>query len=647
MSDRSTLVVGTAGHIDHGKSRLVLALTGTDPDRLPEERARGMTIDLGFAHARWEDCDISFVDVPGHERFIRNMVAGATGVDVALLVVAADDSVMPQTREHAELLALLGVERCVLVLTKMDLVDDEWADEVQAEAETLLAALDLAPLACVRTSAETGAGLAELRATLLHVARASKQPRAPYRWFRLPIDRAFVVPGRGTVVTGSVAHGQIQRDVELELWPGPRAVRVRDLQTHYDARETTSGRMRLAVNLAGVAHDEVARGCELASPGYLVASNTLEVYLTRLRMPGKLPKQNIRLRLHVATSDVLAELRLAQKPDSEQCARVFGQLKVAQPIVATWRQHFILRDESAKRTLGGGFVLRPVARRWTHRRPPDPAGLQVLLDGTSRERTEEVVQYSAWKPPSAAWLAALAGLSDADEGTRMLRSLLDRKVICELETASQRLQVHVTHLNGLISDLQRRLATHLTANPRAAGVPRSEWPQWMPRACPPRFRVALADWFLQHEHVVLAEEHIVPPGHSGALPPSDQALLDEALREFHAGAFQPPDISELRCRTPKNDKRLRELVDLAITRGRLVRIADGIWLEQRRWEELVQAVTTALRNRGPLTVAEIRTLLNSSRKFVVPIVERLDAAGITRRQGDQRVPGPHAPPAAN
>jgi len=644
MPENRTLVIGTAGHIDHGKSRLVRALTGTDPDRLPEEKARGMTIDLGFAHSRTEDCDLSFVDVPGHERFIRNMVAGATGVDVALLVVAADDSVMPQTREHAEVLSLLGVERCVLVLTKMDLVDDEWADQVEEEARALLATHGLGPLACVRTSAQTGRGLDDVRRVLVDLARDPQQARAPYRWFRMPIDRAFVVAGRGTVATGSVAHGAVRRDDELELWPAGKRVRARDIQIHNDEREAASGRLRLGVNLAGIAVEEVRRGQELATPGYLRPTTCLEAWLTTLRMPGKTRRQTLRLRLHVATSDVLAELRLAEKPAADVCRGV-AQLKTAEPIVATWGQHFILRDESATRTLGGGRVLRPTVRRWTARHPPQAEAWPILCAGGPRERLEEVIRAAGWQGLGEARLAAEAGVADAEEVARMCRSLLDKGVLRQLETASQRLLVHASHLTTLGADLERRLKAFLEANPRVPGVPRSEWTGWMPRVCPERFRAALAEWFVTQGVVALAGDRIVPRGHKDALSPADQTLLDEMLAEFEAGAFQPPELATLRCRTPRNEKRLRELIDLALARGQLVRIADGLWLHARRWEELVTRVAQVLRGGKPITVAEIRTLLNSSRKFVVPIVERLDAAGVTRRQGDLRVLGPKAPPA--
>ena len=641
--ERPTLVVGTAGHIDHGKSRLVLALTGTDPDRLPEEQARGMTIDIGFAHAEHEGCILSFVDVPGHERFIRNMVAGATGVDVAMLVVAADDSVMPQTREHAEVLSLLGLDRCVLVLTKMDLVDEEWADQVEEEARELLTSLGLQPLACVRTSAETKRGLDDLRRVLRSIALDPQRPRALYRWFRMPIDRAFVVAGRGTVATGSVSHGALARDAELELWPAGTTVRVRDMETHGDERQAASGRTRLGVNLAGLSLEDVRRGYELATPGYLRPTHFLDVWLAHLRMPGKERRQTLRLRLHVATSDVLAELRLLAKPDADVSRGVFGQLHVAEPIVATWGQRFILRDESASRTLGGGRVLRPTARRWTARHPGHETGLRTLHEGQPKERLAEIIRDSEWQVLIESRLAAEAGLADAEEAGRACRSLLDKGVLGQLETASQRMLVHSSHLTALGEDLNRRLREYLEANPRVPGVPRSEWPGWMPRACPERSRAALAEWFIASGQVLQSGDRVVPPGHSDALSPADQALFDELLKEFDAGAFQPPELETLRCRTPRNEKRLRELIELALARGQLVRIADGLWLHTRRWDELVKRMMEALREGAKLTVSDIRVLLGSTRKYVVPIAERLDAAGITRRAGDFRTLGPKAP----
>ena len=643
MSGEIQIVIGTAGHIDHGKSRLVMALTGTDPDRLPEEKERGMTIDLGFAHLRVSNCSVWLVDVPGHERFIRNMVAGATGVDAALLVVAADDSVMPQTREHVEVLAMLGVSRCIVAVTKIDLVDAELAELVEAEARELLGCYEIEPVAVVHTSAKDGRGIDELRQALLNVATTkADKDSAPYSWFRLPIDRTFNIPGRGTVVTGSVAHGSVQVEDELELWPVGRTVRVRDLQAHHEATANAMGRMRLAINLASLSLDEVQRGCELASPGYLEPTQRMEVRIAAMRMPGKTVRKLIRLRLHIATSEVLAELRLLDEPAGLEIRGQYGQLRLREPIVASWGQRFILRDESGSRTLGGGVVLRPVARPWTSRRPAQRDGLNTLHEGVGKARLEEVVRANEWAACPPALLATRAGLPDERRATALCDSLVAAGRIVRLQLAASRTHVHMSHIDSVADGVAKRLATFLADNPRSPGVPRGEWPGWMPRACLAKWRPVLADWLIDNERVALAGGFVVPLGHAGAMSPQDQQLLDAVLGELHEAAFQPPAIKSLACVTDKNRKRADELVDLAAARGQLVRLADGIWLHGEHWQEAVRLVSEATRDGQGVTVAQIRTLLDSSRKYVVPIAELLDAEGITRRAGDERFRGPKA-----
>ena len=645
MSEKAQLVVGTAGHIDHGKSRLVQALSGVDPDRLPEEKARGMTIDLGFAHTPIDDCDIWFVDVPGHERFIRNMVAGASGVDVALLVVAADDSVMPQTREHAEVLSLLGIERVVVALTKMDLVDDDWAEAVEEEVRELLSGFHLTPLHFVRTSAESGRGLDDLRRVLAELARGRAAQSGPaYSWFRLPIDRVFSVPGRGTVVTGSVAHGALRAEDELELWPEGRRVRVRDLQTHHAGVAAVAGRMRLAANLAGVPLAEVARGCELATPGYLEPTRCADVLLSSFRMPGKTIRRRPRVRLHIATNETLAELRLIEKPAERGVRDVAAQLLTADAIVATHGQRFILRDESGVRTLGGGVVLRPISKPWSTRRPADEEGLRTLRDGVPKQRLEQAIRALQWNACGDAPLASRAGLADADVVTKLARQLGVEGRVRTLIDASPPVRVHAAHIEDLVEGISARLRGFLEENPRSAGVGRGAWPGWMPRACSDRVRAALAEHLIERGHFSVVDGHVVPKGHSGAMSGEDDKLYTALLDEYYEGAFQPPALASLRCRSAKNEPRLRELIRLALTRGALVRIAEGMWLHERRWDELTRLIAdAALKNSEGLSVSEIRTLLDSSRKYVVPIVEQLDAAGVTRRVGDRRVPGVNAP----
>ena len=640
------LIVGTAGHIDHGKSRLVWSLTGTDPDRLPEEKARGMTLDLGFGHARVTDADIWFVDVPGHERFVRNMVAGATGVDAAMLVVAADDSVMPQTREHAELLALLGVERCLVVLTKMDLVDDEWAAQVELEVDELLENVGLRAWAHVRTSAADGRGLDELRAVLARLAaeRAAQTQRDAARWFRLSVDRSFHVAGRGVVVTGSVAHGAVAKDEELELLPEGRRVRVRGLQSHKEDRLAVAGRLRLALNLAGVELSEAHRGCELATPGYLEPTQRLDVHLAWLRLPKRARAGRLSVRIHLATDELTGSLRLAEAPGPEVgvVRGAFGQLRAQRPLVAAWGQRFVLRDVGGTRTLGGGVVVNPMARTWTTRAPVTPESLERLRSGDTRTRLLESITRSGWVDAGNERLAGRVGLPGGDEVQRVLGQLTGGQHVVNWSAGGVRLLAATSLLQRVEEELVARLTAHLRANPHLPGVPRGEWTQWMPRACPARWRAALSDWLLTREALIDSRGFVTPRAHSGALPPDDQALLDQILAEMHAGGMQPPAADALACRTPRNARRIAALVELATARGELVRIAPGYWLHAAIHREVLARVRAALQERETLTVADLRDLLSSTRKYVVPFAEHLDATGVTRRDGDLRRAGPRA-----
>jgi selenocysteine-specific elongation factor len=483
-----------------------------------------------------------------------------------------------------------------------------------------------------------------MRTALAELARSGKgEQGADYRWFRLPIDRAFNIAGRGTVVTGSVSHGGVQADDELELWPSGRRVRAREMQTHHEGAAAAAGRMRLALNLAGVSLEEVGRGCELATPGYLETTRTMDVRVTSVRMPGKALRKNIRLRLHIATSEVLAELRLMEAPTEPTVRDVFAQLRLAEPIVAAWGQRFILRDESGSRTLGGGTVLRPVSRPWTGKRPAHVDGLRTLVEGAAKQRLEEVIRDNVWRACSDELLATRAGLGTADRARARCQQLLDEDAIKAITVASTPVYIHESHLTALAENVVSRLGKHLEEHPRLPGVPRNEWPGWMPRACSDKLRPALADWLVEQGCVALADGFIVPPGHAGAMSADDQQLLDAICDEIKAGAFQPPSVKALSCVSGKNTKRAKELIDLAGVKGMLIRINGEIWLHADCWERMVELVTGAIRESGGVSVSDIRTLVNSSRKYVVPFAESLDAAGITRRVGDKRVLGPNAP----
>ncbi len=511
----------------------------------------------------------------------------------------------------------------------------------------------------MHTSVQNGAGLDALRELLERLAaRSDPTPggpaHEPAKWFRMPIDRAFGVAGRGAVVTGSVAHGSVQREDELELWPAGRRVRVRDLQSHNEGRAAANGRMRLALNLTGAALADLYRGCELATPGYLAEGRCHAVRVTRFRMPGSTRRQRVRVRLHTATTETRAELRLLRKPEGDAVRGELAQLITLSPIVAALGQRFILRDDGGARTLGGGALLLTPDRPWRAARPPDPAAL-ALLDGgdvaastvaaeRAAQRVEVLSRLRGWEVLAPARIATQAGLPDAGSAQRCVANLIAQRRLIVLDAPGGGAAIHIDTLKAAADAVTPRLAEHLRQNPRLPGVNRSEWPGWMPRACPARLRPALAEWLLGSGAVALRSGYVVPRGHAGAISPEDQNLLDAVLAEFRAAAYQPPEFAALSTRTAKNDKRLRQLIDLATAHGQLVRIEDGVWLHGDLWRDLSRSVAAAVRARGPLSVADVRELTNSTRKYVVPLLERLDAAGITRRLGDKRVLGPKAPP---
>ncbi len=644
----ATLLVCVAGHIDHGKSRLVERLTGEHPDRLPEERRRGMTIELGFAAFEHEHARVFLVDAPGHERFIRTMAAGASGVDAALLVVAADDGVMPQTREHAEVLRLMGVRRCVVAINKSDLVDQARIDDVADAAQELVSKIGMQPVAAVATSAEIGTGCDELRATL--VALASPAPAQPdasqaaspsYHWFRLPIDRVFHTPGRGVVVTGSAQHGATEVGDELDLHPAGIRVRVRTLQTRKHDADRSDGRIRLAVNLAGVKRADVSRGDELMTPGCATPTRRIDVRLEWLRPAGKRVRRQPRLRLHHGTRELLCQARLDPdaSPDAPDLWRdVFAQLVLAEPIVAAWGQRIVLRDESAQRTLGGGLILRPNALPWTARRAALLTTLPVLDRGAPHERLLEVLRAAEWTPTPSPLLATRAGLPDAAAADAALAELVAQHRVIELgRRGGARTYVHSDVFTAFEADLLRRLRERVHREPATLGVPRGEWARWLPRACPAGLRDSLTAALLQRGQISLYRDHYLPSDvRRDDLPEADRQMLDRVLNELSQAAFQPPPVTELATRMQLRVGRLQKLLAWAAARDEARELTPDLYLAADRWREAVERVTGAIRAEGPLTVAQIRTLLGSSRKYVVPLVEALDATAHTRRTGDRR-----------
>lgn len=627
-------ILGTAGHIDHGKTSLVRALTGTDTDRLPEERRRGMTIELGFAGMTIGDTQFGVVDVPGHERFVRTMVAGATGIDMAILVVAADDSVMPQTIEHIQILDLLGVRRAVVALTKIDVVDKSLVELVAEELGELLSATSLAGAPICPVSSLTGEGLDYLKETILRISQDIPVV-APAPPFRMAVDRVFIVQGRGTVVTGSVLRGVVHSGDALEVWPGGKTCRVRDLQSHGSAGSELARGQRAALNLGGVDREEVERGAELATPGYLTPSKILDVQVRTLSSGAHAIRSSSRVRLEMGTREIPVRIILHESKELGPGEAAYAQLRAGEPLTSVYGQRFILRDESATRTVGGGVVLRPIGIRKRGHEQADIDALKRLETGTPSQRVLEVLRISGFSEPSELQICAQGGIE--------LQDILP--IIQELRSSRQYVQVPGATsyvVPATLDDLGLRLKSwlerHHRAHPELPGRPVEAVVGWLERVAKNRaLGRPLLEYYQSTKTIKLVGRFVCLPAFAPEISPADEKLLSALVAQINAGGFQPPTPAEFAQQQAVDRKRLQRLLVLAVAHGDLVNIDGSIYLHHEREKELRRIVAELVSREKGVTVAQIRAALQSSRKFVVPFVEYLDRAGFTTRNGDLRV----------
>jgi selenocysteine-specific elongation factor len=633
-----TVVVGTAGHIDHGKSTLVTALTGTDPDRLKEEKARGITIELGFAHAAVaEDVMASFVDVPGHERFVRAMLAGAGGIDVVMLVVAADESVMPQTREHFDICRLLDVRRGLVAVTKIDAAEPGLADLVAAEVAELVAGsfMDGAPI--VPVSARTGEGLALLRATIAEVARdLPTRPRDGV--LRLPVDRAFTLRGFGTVVTGTLVSGSISVDDEVVLLPGDRRVKVRGLHVHGGPRATVGAGERVAVNLAGVEVADVARGSVVTTPGALAATRRADVRLTLL--PDIALKHGARVRVHQGTAEVLARVAVAGDAGAiEAGGDADVRLRFETPAVLTRGDRLILRRYSPPATIGGGTVLDPRPPRPGVRTPRGVARMAALrprADTDADRRSAATVLVAA---------AGTHGLTIGEIGQRLGLPLLAAATVADAVVAQgEALRtgewiVAAAPLHAAREAMLAGLSEFHRAQPLAPGLGREEarmrWFAGVPPAIVDEVvaRLARAGSLVVSDVLRLASHRV-------ALSSEDVALKAWLDRRYLDAGLAPPDVSALQGDAGRPAGDLDRVVGLMVKARELVRV-DALVFHPQVLERLKRDVS-ALRAAAPdgratVDVKTFKETYNVSRKYAIPLLEYLDRERVTRRAGDARV----------
>ena len=623
------MIVGTAGHIDHGKSALVHALTGTDPDRLPEERARGITIDLGFAYRRPKTPDepvLGFVDVPGHERLVHTMLAGAGGIDFVLLVVAADDGPMPQTIEHLQILDLLGLDRGVVALSKSDLVPPERLAAVAAEIKSMLAGTGLIGAEIVPVSALTGTGVAELETHLL-LAAMEPMLRPAGRAFRLAVDRSFTVAGAGVVVTGTVLGGRVQAGDRLLVSPQRLEVRVRGLHAQNRAAESGAVGQRCAVNLAApqLHKDDIRRGDWLIAPELHAPTDRLDVALHLLPAERRPLQHWTPVHLHLAAAHVPARVALLEADLLAPGGTAMARLVLDRPIGAWWGDRVVLRDQSAQRTIGGGPVIDPWPPVRGRRRPGRLATLAALASPDPAAALRALADL----PPGAIDLPRFARARCLDAtAAAALWSSAELSVAGDFGFAVARRQ---TLGEAAVEALRR----HHTAAPDSPGLERDRLRLALPERLPtPAFAALLEDW-LAARRLESDGTRLRLPGHAMRLTAADQALWSRIVPLLHERRFDPPKARELAAAVGAQEDAVRGLLRRLAKMGRLVQVVPDQFFPRTAMAALA-AIVGGLAEDGEVTAAAFRDRIGTGRKAAIQILEFFDRAGVTSRRGDLR-----------
>jgi selenocysteine-specific elongation factor len=627
-----SIIVGTAGHIDHGKTALVKALTGIDADRLEEEKRRGITIDLGFAHtelagANGEVLQLGFVDVPGHERFVRNMLAGVGGIDLVLLVIAADESIKPQTREHFEILQLLGVQRGITVLTKSDMVDAETLDVVKLEVEEFLRGtfLETPKSPIVAVSSLTGAGLDELKRAMVAAAK-DVAPRDSQALARLPIDRVFTIKGFGTVVTGTLIAGTVRKDEELEVFPTSRRVRVRGIQVHGHTSDQAIAGQRTALNLTGASTEDLSRGMMLAPPGALTSTRRVDVQLRLLPSASRPLKQRTRVHFHSQTMETVAELRVIGGSQIDPGETRFARALLPESALLLPGDCFILRQFSPVVTIGGGLVLDAAP---SSRYPKDTATLAVFAEGGAEKALRKRILRRSHPGISLAELIAESGMTKEAIQRTLAASLRQG----ELVRIGDR-WLNASDLDALKLLIANTVAEFHKKNPLESGIAKERLREKV------KNEQSVFDRSLE---MLAAEKKIEVVGDLVRLSGQGVVMKDEEAESkkkiedaFATAGLKVPALHEVLAGLKIDKARAQKIVTLLLREKVLIKISDELVFHRTALEDLRGQIAARKSKSSTIDVAAFKDMTGVTRKYAIPLLEYLDRERVTKRVGDSR-----------
>jgi selenocysteine-specific elongation factor len=612
-------VLGTAGHIDHGKSLLVQAMTGIDPDRLREEKDRGMTIELGFAWLKLPNGqEVGIVDVPGHERFVKNMLAGVGGIDLALLIVAANEGIMPQTREHLAILDLIGVKRGVVAITKKDLVDEEMLTLVRMEVEELIATTTIAGAPVIPVSSVTKEGIPELLSAIekqLDKSEPKKETGRP----RLPIDRIFTIAGAGTVVTGTLIDGSLAVGQEVEIVPSGRKSRIRGLQTHKAKEDTATPGSRVAANLVGINTTELERGNVVTRPGWLKPTDLVTVNLKLISYLRRPLLHGTEVSFHTLAAETMAKVRLLEKEEIKPGEAAWAQFSLETPLAIVKGDRYIIR--STMETLGGGGIVDAHAKRLKRFRPEIIANLQVRESGTVEQAIMALLETK--QPVKTGAIASQANIAQ-EEAAAAVEALLGDGRLVPLGEADHQMLMTSTGWQGLVNKAAAALAEYHKKFPARAGMPAVELTTRLKLG---NYITLAVENFVKQGLMVEEAGHLRLPEHKVQISPAQQAKIDVFLKALLENPYSPP--SDL---IPETD-----LLGILIEQGKVVKVAEGIVYNSKVFKEMLEKITAQIKAKGKITLGETRDMFGTSRKYAQAVLEYLDREKITKRVGDDRV----------
>ncbi|UCE06976.1 MAG: selenocysteine-specific translation elongation factor [bacterium] len=628
-------VVGTAGHIDHGKTAMVKHLTGKDTDWLREEKERGMTIDLGFAFL---GDDITIIDVPGHERFIRNMVAGVSTIDLVLFVIAADDGVMPQTREHLDIIKLLQIKQGIIVVTKIDLIEAEWLDLVIDDIKDLVKGTVLENAPVIAISNETGKGIDELKRNIFNIL-SQAEDRQDKGIFRLPIDRIFTMKGFGTVVAGTVLSGSLTPDQTVELLPQKTKIRVRGLQIHEQNVKRVKIGDRAAINLAGIEKEAISRGDVLAAPDSFRPTRFFDGKFYLLESAARNLKHTARIRLNMGTSEVIGRVSILDKDEIKPGDSGYIQFRLEKPVVPDVGDRYVVRSYSPINTIGGGIVLDVNPRR--HKRFSEAVLKKVatLESGDPEKIITQLLQNNKYQHITMAQIAQQVSLA-SEKVELVIRQLLEHKQCFQYSEKGQDYFIHYDYYSQLKEKMVQSLEEFHQKNPTRRGISKTDLKVLINLPADALLFNKVLDELVQQQKVIVSDNRVALTTHQVKVTERQQKLMDRIANIYFEAGFTTPDVFNIAEQIGISESEVNEILQILFETEVLIKADEGIIFHKQRVDEAIQLIKAHFNQQHQLTVADFREMIASSRKYAVPLLNYFDSIGLTIRQHDVRVINP-------